>query len=181
MQNFGYTIKTSYYCIQSIINKTIKLLRLMLYEITKVTRIDSMHENKEHYATIDCSREDLIVKIIPMLNKLVHITNLNTKLIKSNKVILFHIKAIKGLNVVDIVTKLVGDITDVIDDYNRKAVLANSRTKQLNKINKQDEYKGIIKLFNMKDFDNPFISFTDVGHDLMSDTLVAIGSLEIIK
>lgn len=153
----------------------------MLYEITKSTRIDSMHKEKEHYATIDCSRDDLIVKIIPMLNKLVHISNMNTRLIKSNKEITFHIKAVKGLNVLDIATKLVGDINDTIDEYNRHVTLANSRTRRLNKLRNEDEYKGTIKVFTIKDFDNPFISFTDVGHDLMSDTLVAIGSLEIIR
>lgn len=153
----------------------------MLYEITKVTRIDSMHEKKEHYATIDCSRNDLIVKIFPLLNKLVHITNMNARLIKSNKTISFHIKPIKGLDIVDISAKLVGDITDTIDNYNRKVVIANARTKQLNKINKQDEYKGIIKLFNMKDFDNPFMNFNGVEHELISDTLIAIGLMETIE
>lgn len=153
----------------------------MLYEITKVTRIDSMHENKEHYATIDCSREDLIVKIIPMLNKLVHITNMNTRLIKSNKIITFYIKPVKGLDMLNAVTVLATDINDTIDEYNRHIVLANSRTRRLNKLRNEDEYKGTIKVFTIKDFDNPFISFTDVGHDLMSDTLVAIGSLEIIR
>ena len=70
----------------------------MLYEIIKVTVIDSVHEEKASYCKIKASDEDIRLTIIPELNKLTDAINMNYKLIQSVKRVHFVIKPVSTYN-----------------------------------------------------------------------------------
>ena len=108
----------------------------MLYEIIKVTVIDSIHEEKAIYCKLNASDEDIRLTIIPELNKLTDAINMNYKLIQSVKRVHFVIKFLSTLNIADAVLTINMDIDANIHSYNANAAIANRRSSVHNKRNK---------------------------------------------
>lgn len=131
----------------------------MLYEIIKCTAIDSMHEKREHYLTIDADVPTLETIVIPKLNHLVHISNKNVDIIHSNKKIHFRIKPVNGLSIMDIVATINYQIEDEIAKYNSFVHIANRQTIRMNKLNGKPEGIGVLDEFNSNDFNNPFVNY----------------------
>ena len=82
----------------------------MLYEITKVTVIDSIHEEKAIYGKVNASDEDIRLTIIPELNKLTDAINMNYKLIQSVKRVHFVINPISDIDVINAIIQINADI-----------------------------------------------------------------------
>lgn len=147
----------------------------MTYEIIKHTVIDSMHEQKELYATIDCSVEHINRIVIPNLNKLVDITNKQFNLIQAKKAIYFKVKALNAIDIVHFAQKVSADITDKVETYNGFVAISNKTTRRYNKLNHKPLDKGCIKPFDIRDFDSPFINYNMVVIGLEEDVLLALG------
>ena len=147
----------------------------MLYEITKVTVIDSIHEEKTTYCTINASDEDIRLTIIPELNKLADAINMNYKLILSLKRVHFAIKPVSTLNIADAVLTINMDIDANIHSYNASAAIANRRSSVHNKINKDGIQYPIIKLIDKRDFNNPFVNYNIVYADAETGDYMALG------
>lgn len=147
----------------------------MLYEITKVTVIDSIHEEKTSYCKINASDEDIRTTIIPELNKLADAINMNYKLIQSVKRVHFIIKPIATLNIADAVLTINMDIDANIHSYNATAAIANRRSSVHNKRNKDGVQYPIISLMNKRVFDNPFVNYNIVYKDAETGDYMALG------
>lgn len=147
----------------------------MLYEIIKVTVIDSVHEEKATYCKINASDEDIRLTIIPELNKLADAINMNHRLIQSVKRVHFVIKTVSDINVVNAIIKIDADITASIVSYNATANIANRRSKICNKRNKDGIQYPIIKLIDKRDFDNPFVNYNVVYADAETGDYMALG------
>lgn len=147
----------------------------MLYEITKVTVIDSIHEEKVTYCKINASDEDIRLTIIPELNKLADAINMNYKLIQSVKRVHFVIKPICYIDAVNTIIQINSDIMANIVSYNATANIANRRSKVHNKRNKNGIQYPIIKLIDKRDFDNPFVNYNIVYADAETGDYMALG------
>lgn len=147
----------------------------MLYEITKVTVIDSVHEEKASYCKINASDEDIRLTIIPELNKLVDAINMNYKLIQSVKRVHFVIKPISNIDVVNAIIHINADIAANIVSYNATANIANRRSKVHNKRNKNGIKYPIIELIDKRVFNNPFINYNIVYIDGKTKDYMALG------
>lgn len=147
----------------------------MIYEIVKHTVIDSIHEHKEVYATIDCSIEHINTIIIPNLNKLVDITNKQLNLIQAKKTIYFKVKALNAIDIVRFAQKVSADITDKVETYNGFVAISNKTTRRYNRLNKKPEDKGCIKPFDVRDFNSPFVNYSVIVRGLEEDVLLALG------
>lgn len=147
----------------------------MLYEITKVTVIDSIHEEKASYCKINASDEDIRTTIIPELNKLADAINMNYKLIQSVKRVHFVIKPISKIDVSNAIIQINADITANIVSYNATANIANRRSKVHNKRNKNGIKYPIIKLLDKKDFNSPFVNYNIVYADAETGDYMALG------
>lgn len=147
----------------------------MIYEIIKHTVIDSMHEHKEVYATIDCAEEHINRIVVPNLNKLVDITNKQFNLIQAKKAIYFKVKALNAIDIVRFAQKIAADITDKVDTYNGFVAISNKTTKRYNKLNKKPLDKGCIKPFDIREFDNPFVNYNVIVRALEEDVILALG------
>lgn len=147
----------------------------MIYEIIKHTVVDSMHEHKEVYATIDCSYEHINNIIVPNLNKLVDITNKQLNLIQAKKVIYFKIRPLKAIDMVQFAQKVAADITDKVETYNGFVAISNTTTRRYNKLNHKPLDKGCIKPFDIRDFDSPFVNYNVIVRKLEEDVLLTLG------
>lgn len=147
----------------------------MLYEIIKVTVIDSIHEEKVTYCKINTSDEDIRTTIIPELNKLVDAINMNYKLIQSIKRVHFIIKVISALNIADAILTINTDIDANIHSYNATANIANRRSKVHNKKHKDGVTYPIIKIIDKRDFNNPFVNYNMVYVDAMANDYMVLG------
>lgn len=147
----------------------------MLYEIIKVTRIDSVHEENITYCKLNASDEDIRTTIIPELNKLTEVINMNYKLIQSTKRVRFVIRPISNIDVINAILTIDADINVNIHNYNVNASISNRRSTVHNKnINNIVKYP-IIKLIDRRDFDNPFVNYNVVYADAETDEYVALG------
>lgn len=147
----------------------------MLYEIIKVTVIDSIHEEKATYCKVNASDEDIRLTIIPELNKLADAINMNFRLIQSVKRVHFVIKPISDIDVINAIIRITADITATIVSHNATANIANRRSKVHNKRNKNGIQYPIIKLIDKRDFDNPFINYDIVYQDADTGDYMALG------
>ena len=147
----------------------------MLYEIIKVTVIDSIHEEKATYCKVNAFDEDIKLTIIPELNKLADAINMNYKLIQSVKRVHFIIKPVTTLNMADAVLTINMDIDANIHSYNASAAIANRRSSVHNKINKDDIQYPIIKLIDKRDFNNPFVNYNIIYKDAETGDYMALG------
>lgn len=147
----------------------------MLYEIIKVTRIDSVHEENITYCKLNASDEDIRTIIIPELNKLTEVINMNYKLIQSTKRVRFVIRPISNIDVINAILTIDDDINVNIHNYNVNASISNRRSTVHNKnINNIVKYP-IIKLINIRDFNNPFVNYNVVYADAETGEYVALG------
>lgn len=147
----------------------------MLYEIIKVTVIDSIHEEKATYCKVNASDEDIRLTIIPELNKLADAINMNFRLIQSVKRVHFVIKPISDIDVINAIIRITADITATIVSHNATANIANRRSKVHNKRNKNGIQYPIIKLIDKRDFDNPFVNYNIVYADAETGDYMALG------
>lgn len=147
----------------------------MLYEITKVTVIDSIHEEKTTYCKINASDGDVRTTIIPEFNKLVDAINMNYKLIQSVKRVHFVIKPVSNIDVINAIIQINADIEANIISYNTTANIANRRSKVHNKRNKNGIKYPIIELINKRVFDNPFVNYNIVYADAETGDYMALG------
>lgn len=147
----------------------------MLYEIIKVTVIDSVHEEKTTYCKINASDEDIRLTIIPELNKLADAINMNYKLIQSVKRVHFVIKPISDIDVINAIIQINAGIAINIHSYNANAVVANRRSKVHNKRVKNGIQYPIIKLIDKRDFNNPFVNYNVVYVDAETSDYMALG------
>lgn len=147
----------------------------MLYEITKVTVIDSIHEEKTTYCKINASDGDIKTTIIPELNKLADAINMNYKLIQSVKRVHFVIKPITTLNMADVVLTINLDIDANIHSYNASAAIANRRSSVHNKRHKVGIQYPIIELIDKRVFDNPFVNYNVIYVDADTGDYMALG------
>lgn len=147
----------------------------MIYEIIKHTVIDSMHEHKEVYATIDCAEEHITRIVIHNLNKLVDITNKQLNLIQSKKAIYFKVKALNAIDIVRFAQKVSADITDKVETYNGFVAISNKTTRRYNKLNHKPLDRGCIKPFNIREFDSPFVNYNVIARALEEDVILALG------
>ena len=147
----------------------------MLYEITKVTVIDSIHEEKTIYGKVKASDEDIRLTIIPELNKLADAINMNYKLIQSVKRVHFVIKPISTLNIADVILTINMDIDANIHSYNANAAIANRRSSIHNKRAKDGIQYPIIELIDKRVFDNPFVNYNIVYKDAETGDYMALG------
>ena len=147
----------------------------MLYEIIKVTVIDSIHEEKATYGKVKASDEDIRLTIIPELNKLADAINMNYKLIQSVKRVHFVIKPVSTLNIADAVLTINMDIDANIHSYNASAVIANRRSSVHNKKVKDGVQYPIIELISKRVFDNPFVNYNVVYVDADTGEYMALG------
>ena len=147
----------------------------MLYEIIKVTVIDSIHEEKATYGKVKASDEDIRLIIIPELNRLADAINMNYKLIQSVKRVHFVIKPIYNIDAINAIIQINADIAANIVSYNATANIANRRSKVHNKRNKNGIQYPIIKLIDKKDFNSPFINYNIVYKDAETGDYMALG------
>lgn len=147
----------------------------MLYEITKVTVIDSIHEEKATYCKLNASDEDIKLTIIPELNKLTDAINMNYKLIQSVKRVHFVINPISDIDVINAIMQINGDIMANVVSYNATANIANRRSKVYNKRHKDGIQYPIIKLIDKRDFSNPFVNYNVVYIDAETGNYMALG------
>ena len=147
----------------------------MLYEIIKVTVIDSIHEEKTTYCKLNASDEDIRLTIIPELNRLADAINMNHRLIQSIKRVHFIIKPVATLNVADTVLTINMDIDANIHSYNASAAIANRRSSVHNKRNKNGVQYPIIAFINKRDFSSPFINYNVVYIDAETGNWMALG------
>lgn len=147
----------------------------MLYEITKVTVIDSIHEEKATYCKLNASDTDIRTTIIPELNKLADAINMNYRLIQSVKRVHFVIKPISDIDVINAIIQINADITATIVSHNATANIANRRSKVHNKRNKNGIQYPIIKLIDKRDFNNPFVNYNIVYADAETGDYMALG------
>ena len=147
----------------------------MLYEIIKVTVIDSIHEEKAIYSKVKASDEDIRLTIIPELNKLADAINMNYKLIQSVKRVHFVIKPVTTLNIADAVLTINMDIDANIHSYNANATIANRRSSVHNKKVKNGIQYPMITLVNKRDFISPFVNYNVVYVDADTGEYMALG------
>lgn len=147
----------------------------MLYEIIKVTVIDSIHEEKATYSKINASDADIRLTIIPELNKLADAINMNYKLVQSVKRVHFVIKPISISTITDTILNINMDIDANIHSYNATANIANRRSKVHNKRNKNGIQYPIIELIDKRVFDNPFVNYNVVYVDGETGDYMALG------
>ena len=147
----------------------------MLYEIIKVTVIDSIHEEKATYGKVNAFDEDIRLTIIPELNKLADAINLNLKLVQSVKRVHFVIKPISHLDIDDVVTQIDADIKTNIISYNVNANIANRRSEVHNKRFKDGVKYPIIELIDKRVFNNPFVNYNIVYVDAETGDYMALG------
>lgn len=147
----------------------------MLYEIIKVTVIDSVHEEKATYCKLNASDEDIRLTIIPELNKLTDAINMNLKLIQSVKRVHFVIKPVSTSDIAEAVLTINMDIDANIHSYNASAAIANRRSSVHNKIAKDGVQYPIIELISKKVFDSPFINYNIVYEDADTGDYMALG------
>lgn len=147
----------------------------MLYEIIKVTVIDSVHEEKATYGKVNASDEDIRLTIIPELNKLADAINMNYKLIQSVKKVHFVIKPVSTLNIADAVLTINMDIDANIHSYNASAAIANRRSSVHNKRVKDGVQYPMITLVNKRDFISPFVNYNVVYVDADTGEYMALG------
>lgn len=147
----------------------------MLYEIIKVTVIDSIHEEKATYCKVNASDEDIRLTIIPELNKLADAINMNYKLIQSVKRVHFVIKPVTTLNIDDTVLTINMDIDANIHSYNANVAIANRRSSVHNKIVKDSVQYPIIELVSKRVFNNPFVNYNVVYVDAETGDYMALG------
>lgn len=147
----------------------------MLYEIIKVTVIDSIHEEKASYCKIKASDEDIRLTIIPELNKLADSINMNYKLIQSVKRVHFVIKTMTTSNITDAVLMINMDIDANIHSYNANAAIANRRSSVHNKRVKDGVQYPIIELIGKRVFNNPFVNYNVVYADADTGDYMALG------
>lgn len=147
----------------------------MLYEIIKVTVIDSVHEEKTTYGKVKASDEDIRLTIIPELNKLADAINMNYKLIQSVKRVHFVIKPVTTLNISDAVLTINMDIDANIHSYNASAAIANRRSSVHNKRDKDGVQYPMIALVNKRDFISPFVNYNVVYVDADTGDYMALG------
>lgn len=147
----------------------------MLYEIIKVTVIDSIHEEKTSYCKINASDEDIRTTIIPELNKLADAINMNHKLIQSVKRVHFIIKPISYIDVVNTIIQINADLMANIVSYNATANIANRRSKVHNKRNKDSIQYPMVKVIDRRDFNNPFVNYNIVYKDAETGDYMALG------
>lgn len=147
----------------------------MLYEIIKVTVIDSVHEEKATYDKVNASDEDIRLTIIPELNKLADAINMNYKLIQSVKRVHFVIKPVTTLNIADAVLTINMDIDANIHSYNASAAIANRRSSVHNKRAKDGVQYPMITLVNKRDFISPFVNYNVVYVDADTGDYMALG------
>lgn len=147
----------------------------MLYEIIKVTVIDSIHEEKTSYCKINASDGDIRLTIIPELNKLADAINMNYKLIQSVKRVHFIIKPVATSDIAEAVLTINMDIDANIHSYNATAAIANRRSSIHNKRNKDGVQYPIISLMNKRDFNNPFVNYNIVYKDAETGDYMALG------
>ena len=147
----------------------------MLYEITKVTVIDSVHEEKTTYGKVKASDEDIRLTIIPELNKLADAINMNYKLIQSVKRVHFVIKPVATSDIAEAVLTINMDIDANIHSYNASAAIANRRSSIHNKRVKDGVQYPIIKLIDKRDFNNPFVNYNIIYEDADTGEYMALG------
>lgn len=147
----------------------------MLYEIIKVTVIDSIHEEKAIYCKLNASDEDIRLTIIPELNKLTDAINMNYKLIQSIKRVHFVINPISDIDVINAIMQINGDIEANVISYNANAAIANRRSEVHNKRFKDGVKYPIIQLIDKRDFSNPFINYNVVYIDAETGHYMALG------
>ena len=147
----------------------------MLYEITKVTVIDSIHEEKATYCKLNAFDEDIKLTIIPELNKLADAINMNYRLIQSVKRVHFVIKPVTTLNMADAVLTINLDIDANIHSYNASAAIANRRSSVHNKRHKDGVKYPIIELISKRIFNNPFVNYNVVYADADTGDYMALG------
>ena len=147
----------------------------MLYEIIKVTVIDSIHEEKSTYCKINASDVDIRTTIIPELNKLADAINMNYKLIQSIKRVHFVIKLVTTSNIAEAVLTINMDIDANIHSYNASAAIANRRSSVHNKRHKDGVKYPIIELIDKRVFDNPFVNYNIVYADADTGDYMALG------
>lgn len=147
----------------------------MLYEIIKVTVIDSVHEEKATYCKINASDEDIRLTIIPELNKLADAINMNYKLIQSVKRVHFAIKPVSTSDIAEAVLTINMDIDANIHSYNASAAIANRRSSVHNKKVKDSVQYPIIELVSKRIFDSPFVNYNIVYKDAETGDYMALG------
>ena len=147
----------------------------MLYEIIKVTVIDSIHEEKATYGKVKAFDEDIRLTIIPELNKLADAINMNYKLIQSVKRVHFVIKPVSTSDIAEAVLTINMDIDANIHSYNESAAIANRRSSVHNKRVKDGIQYPIIKLIDRRVFDNPFVNYNIVYVDGETGDYMALG------
>ena len=147
----------------------------MLYEIIKVTVIDSVHEEKATYGKVKASDEDIRLTIIPELNKLADAINMNYKLIQSVKRVHFVIKPVATSDIAEAVLTINMDIDANIHSYNASAAIANRRSSVHNKRNKNGIKYPIIELINKIVFNNPFVNYNVVYVEAETGDYMALG------
>ena len=147
----------------------------MLYEIIKVTVIDSIHEEKTTYCKINAFDEDIRTTIIPELNKLADAINMNYKLIQSVKRVHFVIKPVNTSDITEAVLTINMDIDANIHSYNASAAIANRRSSVHNKKVKDGVQYPMITLVNKRDFISPFVNYNVVYVDADTGEYMALG------
>lgn len=147
----------------------------MLYEITKVTVIDSIHEEKTTYCKVNAFDEDIKSTIIPELNKLADAINMNYKLIQAVKRVHFIIKPVTTLNIADTVLTINMDIDANIHSYNASAAIANRRSSVHNKRVKDGIQYPIIELIDKRVFNNPFVNYNVIYVEAETGDYMALG------
>ena len=147
----------------------------MLYEIIKVTVIDSIHEEKATYGKVKASDEDIRLTIIPEPNKLADAINMNYKLIQSVKRVHFVIKPVTTLNIADTVLTINMDIDANIHSYNANVAIANRRSSVHNKRVKDGVQYPMITLVNKRDFNNPFVNYNVIYVEADTGDYIALG------
>lgn len=147
----------------------------MLYEIIKVTVIDSIHEEKATYCKLNASDEDIKLTIIPELNKLADAINMNYGLIQSVKRVHFVVKPVSDIDVINAIIQINADIDSNIHSYNASAAIANRRSLVHNKRNKDGIQYHIIELIDKRDFNNPFVNYDIVYKNAETGDYMALG------
>lgn len=147
----------------------------MMYKIIKETVIDSINREQSVYGYLESSEINLITNVIPEFNKLVDIANKNYELIHSTKRILFKFEPIIALNMEQMNTAVNANIDFEIVNYNKNVIIANKRTRNMNKALHRDKDAGIIKEFHKRDFINPFVDYTSVHLEGGTGLYVALG------
>ncbi len=91
-----------------------------MYTITKLILSHSkdMNATKCHFATVNCSQEDMLTRVIPRLKKLAEADNLNYRFVGSDVRNEYIIEEVKGIESSDLIDRIRTTTIFAVDNYN---------------------------------------------------------------